>query len=176
MNPNSSQSAYLTGEDFIAYKDMRSIAQYASDDPDNPVPDDQVATNPVVLKILMQASGMLESAVLSSQRYAVSDLQALTGASQEYMKSILADISMYKLVIRRPGANPPETTVTAYEEAMQALQALANGDRIFAFAEVEEAGLPTTYSITPSDLYRANMASVRFRRVFGNRLELRKQL
>lgn len=174
MNPNSSPTPYITGADFVTLKDVRSIGQYASDDPNNPVADADVPTNPVVLFFLAQASGMLESAVLTSQRYAVSDLQSLTGVSQNYMKSILADIAMYRIMTRRPGANPPETVVRSYEEAMQALQALANGEQIFAFEEAEAAGVPSVYSLNAVDLYKDNFTSVRFRRVWGNRLEMRR--
>lgn len=170
MTPNSSSNAYLTAADFLARKDLRSVAQFCSDDPNNPVPDGSVATNPNLLAALNAASGMLESAVLTSERYSVSDLQSLSGVSSEYMKSLLADIGMYLIMTRRPGPSPPETVVTSYEMALQALDALSRGERIFAFSETEQAGLPDTYQMTMSDQYRDNMWSVRNRRWLGNGL------
>lgn len=178
MNPNSSTTSYLSASDFLARKDYRSVAQYCSDDPAAPLSDSdggaQVSASPNLLAAINSACGMLESAALSSRRYSVADLQALDGMSLEYMKMILSNIAMYLIMTRRPGPNPPDTVVAAYEEAMKLLDALSNGERIFAFAEAEEAGLPEVYQMTTADLYRNNVPSVRYGRAWGMRLERRK--
>src|SRR5262252_221255 len=103
MTPNSSASPYLTADLFLLLRDIRSIAQWASDDPNDPLKNqpipvitDALTLDPttrlpktrqglVVAEKLAAASGMLESAVFRSQRYSTADLIALEGNSATYM-------------------------------------------------------------------------------------------
>jgi hypothetical protein len=112
----------------------------------------------------------LESAVLTSQHYSVTDLQQLNGVSLEYMKTILSDIAMYEIVCNRPENNPPDTVFQKYQLAFQALQDLSDGKRIFAFQETADAGLPQVQQISPFTRYfKDRMITAVWRRGFGVR-------
>lgn len=176
MNPNSSPSAYLSVADFLARKDERSVAQWASDDPQNPVSVANLPANANVQAAIDAACGMLESAVLRSGRYSVADLQALQGMSLEYMKKILSDIAMYNLIGRRPGPAPPETALSSYEEAIKALNDLSDGIRIFAFREAELAGVSSTKKFSTIDYQANNLIPYRWTRAFGVRQGSRRFL
>ena len=68
MTPDSSPVSYLSPQDFVNLKDSRSIAEYSSDDPKNPIDPNTLVSNPPVtmMAAIDAASGMLESAVLRS--------------------------------------------------------------------------------------------------------------
>lgn len=181
MNPNSGLTSYLTAQQFLLRRDPRTVVQNATDDPNDPL---RVAPIPVVIanlsdpqtysgKILdvklKAASGMLESACLRSQRYSPADLLSLEGNSAEYMQEILSSLVMFNLIGRRPGPAPPDTVVTQYEEAIKALNDLSEGIRIFAFQEVEQAGLPQTNQFNQSDLIQNDAIVARWTPMFGNR-------
>ena len=173
MQPISSQTAYITPADFLARKDQRSVGQYCSFDGQDVLTYAELVGPPVNVTLaaaLNTASGALESAVLTSQHYAVTDLQALDGMSLEYMKTILSDIAMYEIVCNRPTNNPPETVSQKYQLALQALQDLSDGKRIFAFQETADAGLPKVQRISPFTRYFTDgMVTARMNRGFGQR-------
>jgi hypothetical protein len=186
MNPNSGLTTYLTAAEFCLRRDPRSIYQYSTDSPVDPIKaqstpiaqvlaaieDPTTAVGQVVLSRLEAASGKLESAVLRSGRYAVSDLQALLtmgGNSAEELKDVVASVAMYKLITRRPGPAPPETVVHDYNEAVIFLNDLSDGIRIFAFQEVEQAGLPQTRKFTPMDQLLNGQFVAQSRPLFGTR-------
>jgi hypothetical protein len=157
--------------DFLERKDNRSVAQYLSDDPKNPIDWTTLAANPPqsLLDIIMSACGMLESAVLRSKIYQVSDLQILNGASSAYVKDILSSITMYMIMSRRTGPAPSEVVINNYETAIKALEDLSNGVRIFSFSETARAGLPVNYQMQYWDRWTDNYVTQRYNRVFGTR-------
>ena len=61
----------------------------------------QMETNARLAAALMAASGQVESALLASKRYSVADLEALNGASVQYLKQLVADLAFYKLLTAR---------------------------------------------------------------------------
>lgn len=135
-----------------------------------------LVTNPIVIEELNIASGMLESAALRSNMYAVSDLQSLNGVGLSYLKTIVSDLAMFGVMSRRPGPAPSETITNAYNNAITALEALANGTRIFGFIETQQAGLPTVYQMQPYDYAQNNFLAVRYPRMFGQRQIVRRWL
>jgi hypothetical protein len=184
MTPNSNATSYLDASDFLLRRDVTSVYAYSTDGasgpPQGPTPtqmtaillDDTTPQGKVLASRMAAASGMLESALLRSSRYAATDIVALLsmgGNSAEYLKEILADICMFKLCTRRPGPAPPETVVSAYNEALAALNDLSTGSRIFAFVEAEAAGLPQVNQFNISDYYRNNLFTTRSRSMFGDR-------
>jgi hypothetical protein len=169
MTPASSLVSYLSVDEFLDRRDRRSVAQYCTDDPSNPADPNNLGSNRQLIAALNGASGQLESAVMRSQIYQLADLQALTGVSLEYMKKILSDLAMYDLMTRRPGPAPSETVIDAYNRALEALEALANGTRIFSFLETAEAGLVETQPFLLTDYYKNNLISARWTPFFGIR-------
>ena len=175
MNSVSSTTSYVSASDFLALKDWRTAAQLCSDDPTNPIPDPTtLSTNTNFLTILNAASGELESAVLRSEIYQVTDLQALTGVSLAYLKKIVCDIAMRLMYSRRPGPNPSETVINDYDKAMDALNNLSNGVRIFSFQQTTQAGLPDVYQMQTWDYINNNLVTARWPRAFGIRQSERR--
>lgn len=184
MTPNSSVNTYLTAADFLLRRDVRSVMGYCTDNGDDPLSKSPIAvqvaalTNPgtmpgaILMSKLKSASGMLESAVLRSGRYASGDLQSMLsqgGNDAEYCKEILASIAMYALIARRPGPSPPDTVINSYTEAIKALNDLSEGVRIFAFAETEAAGRPVTNQFNQLDYLNNNLVTARWSPMFGQR-------
>jgi hypothetical protein len=179
MIPDSSITPYMSISDFLARKDYRLVAQLAVDDPDNLYPLSALPaalyTDINVQTAVAAACGQLESAVLRSNRYMVSDLQALQGVSQAYMKTILSNIAMYEMYGRRSGPNPSSTMMSDYESAIKALNDLAEGIRIFSFNETQQAGLPAVYQMQPYDYIRDNLVTTRNRSYgLGVRQQMRR--
>jgi phage gp36-like protein len=174
MQSNSSLTSYASVADLLALKDYRTIAQLCSDDGANPIPLADLPTNINLLTILSTASGELESAVLRSGIYQVTDLSGLSGVSLAYLKKIVCDIAMKLLYSRRPGPAPSETCINDYNSAMDALNNLANGVRIFSFQQTQEAGLPQVYQMQTYDYINNNLVTARWPRMFGIRQDERR--
>jgi len=189
VTPNSGSTTYLTPQEFLTRRDARSVYQYATDSDGDPLLGGNSAStaamiaalvNPatpqgaILAALLMDASGMLESACLRSGRYSPADLAALTGNSAGYMKRILSSMVMYGLMTRRPGPTPPDTIVQDYTDAVKALSDLSEGTKIFAFAEAEAAGLPATRRYTIRDQISNDMISALYYPMFGTRAIARR--
>lgn len=168
MTPNSSAIPYLTVNDFLARCDSRDVGQLVRDD-NTQATVTELQTDPNLAAAISYACGELESACLSSQKYAVADLQALNGQSLQYMKGILSAIIIYELYARRNGPQPSDFVMDKYTKAMTALDQMRSGVAIFAFAEVESAGNPITEFMNPGDWLQLNLYSWRNTRQFGIR-------
>ena len=165
MTPASSSSAYVTPAEFLLRKDIRPTQEIVLDDPLAPVPD--LTTNAVLLAILMQASGMLESAVAAGSRYKVADLQALMGTNAgELIKGIVSDLAAHVLSERRWQGS--EDTLPGYQAAIAFLQSLREGDAVLPFVEVAQASVPESYNYTQADIDALGLPSGNIR-AFGIR-------
>lgn len=180
MNPDSSPTPYLQVSDVLARLDWRPIAGLVNDFPGSateptPVTYNDLLTNVNLIAIIQSACGELESAVLRSEMYQVSDLQALNGVSQQYLFTIISDIVAYGCYTRRMGPAPSEMVINNYNRAMKALEDLSNGTRIFSFQQTAQAGLPVTYQFNPYDLaVNQNLVSAKWERSFGRRNDIRR--
>lgn len=169
LTPNSAASSYATPADMLVHYDIRTVADLVNDQgtrtggSPNPIPA-SVEANTTLIKIMNAAAGIIEAACLRSVRYAVADLQALTGCSKEFLIQINCDLAMGLLYRRRPdkGQIPPFFTA-----AMAWLEQLANGEAVFAFAETEDAGLPRAYVETAQDVIERSMVAQQACRYFG---------
>src|SRR5579859_2315948 len=132
----SDTTAYATSADLTARYDVRDVCQWVSDTT-APVSQGSLATNAVVTALLADASGMVEAALLAVDRYSATDLQNLItagGNSANFLKRLVCDLAIGQLIERRPYLDrdiPP-----AYLRALEWLEDLRNGKRIFAFQEV----------------------------------------
>lgn len=174
MTPNSSTVPYLTIPEMLLRHDARSVAQYVSDDPQNPVQVTDLPINQALLAAIDSAGGEVESVCLRAERYSASDLQSLTGQSQQFLKKIVANIAMFNLVTRRPGPDPPTTVLNNYEWSMKQLEALSQGAMIFGFVETEAAGLPGQYALQPVDQILNGQISALWPRTFGQRTNMQR--
>lgn len=130
--------------EFLKRIDRQAVATLASDVKGVPVPDNMLATDPNVLAALIDATGLFESAVMMGAKYYAADLAlmaATTCAAQGMMFRIITDLAFQFLFERRPNMNaamPPSMNRT-----LEWMDMLAEGKRIFAFAEVQNATFMT---------------------------------
>lgn len=102
-----------------------------------------------LLLILLAASGALESACMIGNRYSPTDLAALTNSGLGRLQKITADLAFWALAQRRqPGSADPKSVPGALQ-ALEELDRLRDGDRIFGFVESAAAGLPSTANPDP---------------------------
>lgn len=118
--------------------------------------------------MVLAASGELESYALSGARYTPADLQGLTGATQAFLESVVAGMAVWKLAQRRhPGSAKPKD-IPGVQMALESLEALRKGERIFGLEEVQAAAVmeTTTIELDEDDPRRTVNAA---RRMFGRR-------
>jgi hypothetical protein len=173
QTPNSSSTPYLTVADFLTLKDVRVVGELVRDD-GTQLTAAQLATDPNLLNILAAASGEIESALMASERYSTVDLSAPNGNSQVFLKDVAAKLAMYELYARRGAPAPPELVVAGYEQAQDRLAKLATGERVLAFAEVEQAGLPDDNFLNAGDIQRISRFTDSCGRIFGLRNDSRR--
>lgn len=173
MTPNSSETSYITVEQFLNRKDWRTVAQLVMDDGSQAAKED-LPTNENLLTILMGSSGEIESYLVASGRYSAEDLQAANGISQRYLQDIVADIAMWNLFCRRDAPGPPETVTLKKEDAWKKLGQLASGETVLTFQQVVDASVPTNEYLNNQDLKNLNLFSDSCRRALGVRNAFRR--
>lgn len=174
MTPSGSLTPYCNAAECLTFVDWRLVGDLCSDD-DTRVPlADLKGTAPTygdadvnLYAALLAASGELEASCLVGRRYAPSDLSALTGASAQYLKKIVAYLALGGLRHRRGIFDDSEHPQV--KEAREAVQKLEDGNDIFSFAETAQAGLPKSVFRNFDDDRRLNLMSSIARRVFGTR-------
>lgn len=131
-------ASYATSQDFIKRYDARVLGGLVGDNGD-PVTGLSLLSNANLQAALDDASGMIDAAVLVAEKYSPSDLTNLTGTSQAYLIRITCNLAFGLLSMRR---GQPTEEIAQYQEAVETLSQLRNGERVFAVAANEEAGLP----------------------------------
>lgn len=101
-----------------------------------------------LLTLLLQGSGLLETALLRGKRYQVTDLQTIinppgvtppaTTTGAQYLIGLVADITLWLIYTRRP--MPGLAMPMPAQIAMRVLDDIASGERILALDENAEAG------------------------------------
>lgn len=163
---DTSATGYCTAAQFLETFDQRTIARLVSNTGVE-VSVGSLATNAVLARALLAVSGRVEAACLAGQRYTPADLAALTGASAAYLAELVATLAMGRLILFRPGLDielPP-----SYQEALADLESLRHGELIFAFTEVENAGVMDFQTVTPTDVQTRNDAVSQLKDYFGAR-------
>ncbi|VTS00603.1 hypothetical protein [Tuwongella immobilis] len=166
MPVESSSNSYCTGSQLLDYHDARLVGDLLSD-AETRIAEGSIPTNPKVLAALRRASGDLESAALVGGRYKVTDLEMLTGNALEYRIGLVADLAFWHLTKRRFPATKIED-VTGAQQAMDTLELLRTGERIFGVVEVIEAHNMGTVDVSqPVDRRPTTVQMAR--RFFGRR-------
>lgn len=172
--PNGSLTPYAAASDLLDRYDLRTVADLINDvgrrtggspDPNRST----VEADPKLAVALLDGAGWIEAACLRSKRYSATDLHALTGASGSFLKKLNCQLAMAFLFERRPDKGSPPAFLTL---AFQTLQAIANGERIFAFAEHEAAGNPIEYVMAAYDWDELALAPVQAQRYYGRTADL----
>lgn len=118
-------------------------------------------------RVLLAASGKVESACLCGRRYSPADLAALTGAGLARLERLVAAIAFWELSqARMPNTGDPQEVPGAAEAAAD-LEMLRQGERVFSFDEAAAAGLPATTTPDPSQLLGGS-SLVANNRMFGS--------
>jgi hypothetical protein len=179
---SSSTIAYVDPVTALQFVDLRPLCDLLSDT-EIPLTKTQLIIQPGPwYTFLMQASGILERAILMGNRYQPSDLLALmsppplppwtTGlavtAGGIWLQSIVSQIAAGLVIDRRPDKSHQQTR--AFESIVGdggTLDQLANGTQIFGFAETQAAGIQQTQIETFQDIQFRNGAITQARRYWG---------
>lgn len=163
----SNSSAWLSVTEFLKRYDPRAVGDLCADD-ETRISEANLATDENLLAAIKDSCGEIESACLRGEIYSAADLAALTGVSQGKLYRITSDLTMAYLWDRR-GDGDRNNLPAYYYRAMEALDQLAKGIRIFSFAEQAEAGHTTHYNDVLDDLQDRKAISYEARRLFGYR-------
>ncbi len=168
----SSTTTLCPVAEFLKRVDNTAVATLASDVAGVPVAQLALPTDPNVLAALMTATGTFESAVMMGAKYSHDDLQALlttTCGSQAMMFDIIADLAWMGLYKRRPNMNvaPPASA----RQSMEWLDLLAQGKRIFAFQETQDATVMEKSDATIADIDARNGVVTQAQDYFGRRAD-----
>ena len=172
QTPLSTTTPYCSAAQLFTYHDPNQVADMLRDGtaarPSYLEMLDPTSTAGSRLVSLLKAgSGRIESYCLIGRRYTPEDLQALTGASQEMLVKLNADVTFWMLAQRRqPMASDPRSVPGALE-AQELLKMLRDGETIFGFEEAADAGLPTVVQANPGRLLTPNVVG-RAVRLFVN--------
>lgn len=159
----SSDSAYCTAAQMGMYFDTRELDDLCDDTNTG----SDYRDSDMLTAILQASSGEVEAACLVGGRYAVADLEALTGNSAALLQSLVADLSMQKLRNRRGRAG--EKDLAVQERNQQMLKDLREGVRIFGLQEVADAGLMEAQFQDVNTKALANGVVYQSSRYFGTR-------
>lgn len=163
--PLSSSSSYATPTQLLNAYDARQVGDLVGD-VNTRVSANDLLTDNNLQAALDWASGQVEAACLRGARYTPDDLNALTGMSQAMLVGLVCDLAFWRLTVRRnPSAQPTE----AYRAAMELLDRLGLGERIFGLEETAAAGLPESTFVTQQDIDLLRSTTTLSRRYFGRR-------
>ena len=147
-------AAYASITDLITRRDKRLIGELMGDMNDTPT-DAELLASTTLEALLVDASGQVESAMLSGKRYEPADLESLTGNSLGFLKKIVCTIAMADLYERRPGYHMEQAK--AYTELAQAyLKSLRNGENLFNLDSHASAANPDTTAPSVVDYTNLN--------------------
>ncbi len=171
QTPIGTATPYCSATQLFRFHDWQQVADLLRDG-DNPRPtksrllDSASDEGAMLVSILLSASGQLESACLVSNRYLPTDLAALTNSGAARLQKIVADLAFWELMQRRqPGSADPKNVPGAMQ-ALEELDRLRDGERIFGLAESGNAGLPKITE--PDSSVQWNPVTTDASRLFGN--------
>jgi hypothetical protein len=175
MTVNSSFTAYCTASQFTSLFDWRPFGQYCVDTDTPPANVAAFQSNPVLLNKLQVASGLIEMAATRGARYDPTDLVALVTPVNAVIANggwaliqMCAGLAAFEIVGRRM-EGLPEYIVDSIERSQAMLVALENGEKIFPFADAQQAGLLHDYLETSVDVQNRNLPAVIASPLFGIR-------
>jgi len=146
--------SYATPANLLARVDARIVNDLIGDDNIAISPID-LLTHATVQAALDDASGDIDAALLTAQRYSTADLTGLTGNAQKHLIRMCSDIAFAYLLMRRPSVSPD--MADAYRKLSQEhLDKLAKGYNVFDLTSQQTASLPTIDGPSTVDYSRLN--------------------
>lgn len=173
MTPVSSPYPYCTAAQFLTFYAPTIASDMLKATPESPRPSYLAMIDPAnpagvrLYYFLKRGAGEIESACAKGRRYEPADLLALDGVSAVLLQGLNAARAMWALYQKlKPGsARPQDCPAAAESEAM--LNELRDGNRIFTFAETQDADLPSVQPMNPNALLTPNVVG-RTARLFPN--------
>ena len=156
---------YATFEDLIARYDENTIRDLGSDG-GTPVTD--LNTSPKIQEALAGAAGAVNSAVRTAGMYQVEDLEALEGDDASYLKDIVCDLAMFRLIKRRPEMFS-DASKSLGKWAHEQLKTIREGYAVFPIDKNIEAGKPSIAGPSHIDYQNLNLIPDRTRRYYPHR-------
>jgi hypothetical protein len=151
----------------IVRYDERTIKDLLSDTGE-PIAD--LTGNTALTALLEAASGRVEAALLVARIYSTDQLAALTGNSLALLKDIVCDLTMAKLLRRRPEKYGADAIKAASQEAEEYLDRLRKGERLFDIDANITAGLPKVEGPSTLDYEWLNLIPDRTQRFYPARM------
>lgn len=157
--------SFITPAQFLVRYDYRWVGKNITDT-GVPATEAQCLASPVLAAFIEEASEMVMGASAVAARYSVDDLTTYGGA---LLVRITSDLTMGLILKRRArAAEDNEAFTSAYREALDYLEQLRRGERIFyAVPNVPEAGLPTTQNLAPTPAALGQPLITDNSRIFG---------
>lgn len=147
----SGTAAYCTVEEFLRHVDRDFAGQLVRDDGGVDDAEGELPFDDVVGEALRHASGEVESACTRGNLYTPADLAVLAasgGNGAAFLRGLVADLAAARLRARRAHVAEP---LPQEQKAMELLDALSRGVRIFPVAEAQDAGLIRSRFETPEE-------------------------
>jgi len=163
--PLSSATSYATPTQLLQHYDARQIGDLVGD-VGTRVSSASLLTDVNVQAALDRASGEIEAACLVAGKYTPDDLNILTGMALALRVGLCVDLAYWFLQIRR---FPKSEITEGYRAAMEKLDRLRLGERIFGLQEVANAGLPNTTFVNQGDIDALDLTTTITKRYFGRR-------
>ncbi|OAI39608.1 hypothetical protein AYO40_01200 [Planctomycetaceae bacterium SCGC AG-212-D15] len=163
--PISSATSYASIAQLQQFKDTRLLGDLLLDTGNRESSAAQ-ATDAILQLALNWASGEIESACLVGNKYQPADLNALTGMSQANLVGLCCDLAFWKLLGRR---YPTMAITEEYRSAMEKLDRLRLGERIFGLQAQMNAGDPADQFMTLSNIDNVNLNTTIACRFYGTR-------
>ena len=147
--------AYATAAQFMERYDARVLGDLCSD-LDDQIEPTALLTNTKLQAALDDASGDIDAALVTGQRYTTDDLEGLTGNSQKHLIRITCDIAFAFLQSRR-GSMDAESRKAHMDVAEAHLERLRKGLNIFDLDAQKDAGVPESTGPTRVDFQNMNL-------------------
>ena len=161
----STSIPYASPADIRDAHDFRQCGDFLNDDGTRVTTTAAVDANSKVTAALMKASGLIEMACTRGNKYSVEDLQSLAGAGRAALVDLCVELAWWKLNVRRWKDKVPVET----QMALNILDSLSSGERIFPLADQANAGNPQNGFMTFQQWTTLNPAMVQARPYFGRR-------
>ena len=157
--------AYATGTDLVDCFDVDLIGDLAQDTRE-PIEASTVKTHPNVLRMLGQASGEIDTALIAGGRYQPSQLASLTDSSRDHLIRVTCTIAMALLFRRRPSQAMAELAKPFYDDKEKYLKDLRTGQNLFNIAENKAASVIELQTVTAVELDTLNLLTSRMGNYF----------
>lgn len=168
--PISNSDSYASPADLLKRFDARVVGDLCRDDGTRESAS-AILANSNVLTALSGASGRVERAAFVGEKYSAADLAALTGPGLDAIKDLVCGLAMVRLYKRR---FPLQPTPDSLREHLLDLEALRNGEQIFALADQADAGLPENSQVTEADICALGLVTDLARPYWGIRGRTRR--